>query len=207
MIKNAVCWERFSYDFLTVLHVGPCVFLVAVSLSGLLFAPAAATEKKPASEGRKSSEAQHDAELHAHWAYTGIEGPNHWAMLSPEYVACEAGSKQSPINIHAAHHADTQQTLAFQYRPTPVRIANNGHTIQVDYRSQSVLLVNDRVYRLRQFHFHYPSEHEIEGVRYPALFRGSAVDSAERTRSDLSGSTQTVCEHYRTERSTGAAYP
>jgi carbonic anhydrase len=57
--------------------------------------------------------------------------------------------------------------LAFQYRPTPVRIANNGHTIQVDYKSDSVLHVNDRVCRLRQFHFYDLNEHEVEGVGYP----------------------------------------
>jgi carbonic anhydrase len=53
------------------------------------------------------------------------------------------------------------------FRPTHVHVANNGHTIQVDYKSYSVLHVNDRTYRLRQFHFHDPSEHEIEGESYP----------------------------------------
>lgn len=167
MIKNAVRSERFSHDFLTMRYVSPRVFLLAVGLIGLLFGTAAATEEKPAGDRNKMHKAQPDARLQSHWGYVGIEGPAHWAMLSPEYVACEAGSKQSPINIHAAHHADTQQTLAFHYRPTQVRVANNGHTIQVDYRSQSVLLVGDKVYSLRQFHFHDPSEHEIEGVRYP----------------------------------------
>jgi hypothetical protein len=44
-------------------------------------------------------------------------------------------------------------------------------------------------------------------LNHTAVFRGGAVDSAERTRSDLCGSTPTVCGHYRRERSTGAAYP
>ncbi len=154
MIKNAVRAKRFSYYF-------------AVGLIGLLFGTAAATEEKPPGDRDKMDKTQRDARLQSHWGYMGIEGPKHWAMLSPQYMTCEAGSKQSPINIHAPHHSSTQETLAFDYKPTPVHVANNGHTIQVDYKSYSVLHVNDRTYRLRQFHFHDPSEHEVEGIRYP----------------------------------------
>lgn len=112
-------------------------------------------------------ETQQDAHLQAHWTYTGIEGPEHWAMLSQEYMVCEAGSQQSPINIRQSHHADTQEALVFHYMPTHVHVANNGHTIQVDYKSNSGLHVNDRTYHLRQFHFHLPGEHQVEATRYP----------------------------------------
>ncbi|WHZ27903.1 MAG: Carbonic anhydrase, alpha class [Nitrospira sp.] len=142
-------------------------YYFAVSLMGLLFSTTAATEEKPAGDRDKIDTTPQDGRLRSHWGYMGIEGPTHWAMLSPQYMTCEAGSKQSPINIHAPHHSNTQETLAFDYKPTPVHVANNGHTIQVDYKSYSVLHVNDRTYRLRQFHFHDPSEHEIEGIHYP----------------------------------------
>lgn len=49
----------------------------------------------PAQEDRT----QQDAHVEAHWAYHGIEGPAHWAMLTPHFSGCEAGAHQSPVNI------------------------------------------------------------------------------------------------------------
>ena len=40
----------------------------------------------------KQHQLQHDAHMEAHWAYHGIEGPDHWAMLSPQSV------RRDPIN-------------------------------------------------------------------------------------------------------------
>jgi carbonic anhydrase len=106
-------------------------------------------------------------QLQAHWSYMGIEGLDHWAMLSPEYLTCENGSQQSPINIHLPHHRENSETIVFHYNPTQINGTNNGHTLQVDFRSQSGVHVNDRAYHLRQFHFHEPSEHQVEGRSYP----------------------------------------
>ena len=64
----------------------------------------------------KMDKTQQDARLQSHWGYMGIEGPKHWAMLSPQYMTCEAGSKQSPINIHTPRQSNTQETLAFDAR-------------------------------------------------------------------------------------------
>ncbi len=167
MPGTAILLKRGSHT----LHATPLVvsgiFFIADSFISVLLAVGVATAEKPASDEKRTSEAQHNSKLHAHWGYVGIEGPEHWAMLSPQYMTCETGSKQSPINIHAPQHSNAQETLVFEYRPTRIYIANNGHTIQVDYKSNSMLHVNDRTYHLRQFHFHDPSEHEIEGISYP----------------------------------------
>jgi carbonic anhydrase len=48
-----------------------------------------------------------------------------------------------------------------------VSIANNGHTIQIDYAPGSALTLDGRVYELKQFHFHAPSENKIAGKQYP----------------------------------------
>ena len=52
------------------------------------------------------------------------------------------------------------------YRPAPLHIINNGHTIQVDYEPGSSITVGDRRYELKQFHFHHPSEEKINGKGY-----------------------------------------
>jgi carbonic anhydrase len=51
------------------------------------------------------------ADEHAlpHWGYEGEEGTAHWGMRSSAYMACEAGSHQSPINISMPRHAQQQE--------------------------------------------------------------------------------------------------
>ncbi len=104
---------------------------------------------------------------HAHWDYLGVENPSHWGMLSKEYQTCETGNRQSPINITMAHHGDHHQKLEFHYQTSQLHEMNNGHTIQVSHVSGCRVDLNDRKYKLRQFHFHAPSEHHIEGKAFP----------------------------------------
>ena len=49
----------------------------------------------------------------------------------------------------------------------PLRVLNNGHTIQVNYDPGSYVVLDGRRFDLGQFHFHTPSEHSVEGKRYP----------------------------------------
>lgn len=97
-----------------------------------------------------------------HWAYMGVEGPQHWGMLTPEYHTCESGSHQSPIDIAMPKPGQHQEQLTFHYQPAHLHELNNGHTIQVSHVSGSHLTVDDHSYKLRQFHFHAPGEHRIE---------------------------------------------
>jgi carbonic anhydrase len=66
-----------------------------------------------------------------------------------------------------ALHPQRQNRLVFDYEPAKVRVVDNGHTIQVNVPSGSVLRLNDRDYMLGQFHFHEPSEHHLDGQAYP----------------------------------------
>ena len=54
-------------------------------------------------------------------------------------------------------------SLLFNYKPVPLRIIDNGHTIQVNYSPGSFFTVNGNRYELVQFHFHKPSEEKIDG--------------------------------------------
>ena len=58
-----------------------------------------------------------------------------------------------------------------KYKPTPLKIENTGHYVEVPYDPTSYLYVGSQptdVYQLEHFHFHAPSEHTINGVRYDA---------------------------------------
>ena len=98
------------------------------------------------------------------WSYIGMRGPAFWGSLSPAYAPCAAGRMQSPIDVGDGFPARARAPV-FDYRPSPLTIVNNGHTVQVDYATGSTLTVAGEVYELFQFHFHTPAEHEVAGAR------------------------------------------
>lgn len=100
----------------------------------------------------------------AAWAYTGANGPSHWSGVSAKYAACGEGVAQSPINLTVANAAGASAgNIDFVYNPTPLRILNNGHTIQLNYDEGSSMTVEGETFQLLQFHFHAPSEHAVNG--------------------------------------------
>jgi carbonic anhydrase len=103
-----------------------------------------------------------ETEEHAHWAYNGKNGPAKWATLDPAYSECKLGHHQSPIDIHHAEKADLPP-VQFDYKPSPLSIIDNGHTVMVNYAPGSFITVGNHRYQLTQFHFHHPSEEHING--------------------------------------------
>ena len=100
-----------------------------------------------------------------HWSYEGSTGPEKWGSLDAAAAACSAGSQQSPVDITAPVSA-RQPPLNISWSKRPDTIVNNGHTIQLDFAEGGTLHMGDRQYALKQFHFHHPSEHLIEGKRF-----------------------------------------
>ncbi|HEY1759837.1 MAG TPA: carbonic anhydrase family protein [Bryobacteraceae bacterium] len=100
------------------------------------------------------------------WSYQGAKGPDHWGDLKPEYRTCKAGMEQSPIDIRNPA-LQSLPVLAFDYSAVPLKIIDNGHSIQVNYSPGSFMTVAGARYELRQFHFHHPSEERIKGKSYP----------------------------------------
>jgi carbonic anhydrase len=94
------------------------------------------------------------------WSYEGNTNPSQWGKISSDFALCELGTNQSPINIS---NPKTQQSgnLEFYYQPSPLSVVDTGHSIQGNYQSGSKIIVNSEEYELLQFHFHTPSEHQI----------------------------------------------
>ncbi|MEB6334133.1 carbonic anhydrase [Serratia rhizosphaerae] len=103
---------------------------------------------------------------HTHWSYDGDEGPDHWGKLTQDFSLCSTGKNQSPVNIQSAlktHHGKLNLT----FQPGKQQIANNGHSIQINVSEGNTLTLDNTTYTLQQFHFHSPSENEIDGKRFP----------------------------------------
>jgi len=95
-----------------------------------------------------------------HWSYGGSNNPTQWGQIDRNFALCELGKSQSPINVKNPV-ASTTLDIDFDYKPSPLVVVNNGHTIQVNYEQGSSVNINGENYSLLQFHFHTPSEHTI----------------------------------------------
>lgn len=101
-----------------------------------------------------------------HWEYQGHHGPAHWGEMNKDYEVCGLGKQQSPIDIRQTEKKADLPELGFDYSTSPLKIINNGHTVQVNIESGGGLMIGGKAYRLVQFHFHTPSEERINGKAY-----------------------------------------
>ena len=104
----------------------------------------------------------------AEWSYEGEHGPEHWGSISEEYATCGSGQMQSPFDISSGIHA-ALAPINFQYGEVPITVTNNGHSLQVNVPDGNSMEVDGKTYKLLQFHFHTPSEHAIDGKRFPMV--------------------------------------
>lgn len=134
--------------------------------------PAETTEQAPVADSVKPAPV---SARPVHWGYAGEDGPTAWATLSPVYALCGDGKAQSPINI-VKTDAKGGAAWKLDYKTTSLRIAHNehmddiidnGHTIQVTVDEGSTFSFGDKTYSLKQFHFHTPSEHTVDGKNMP----------------------------------------
>jgi carbonic anhydrase len=100
------------------------------------------------------------------WTYTGKRGPKYWAKLNSEFAMCEIGLNQSPIDIRTTIHAALKPIRTIHKFPAK-DIVNNGHTIQVDYQEGNIIVLDKTLFKLKQVHFHAPSENTINGKSFP----------------------------------------
>ena len=124
-----------------------CLWVARAWASGSQGAPAAAGNVAP------------------HWGYEGAGAAEHWGQLQPGFRVCALGLQQSPIDLTGPIGANLG-SLQVNWLRMPLRIVNNGHTIQVNCEPGSGMELDGRPFSLLQFHFHHPSEHAVDGRRH-----------------------------------------
>jgi carbonic anhydrase len=102
-----------------------------------------------------------------HWSYSGEDGPQQWGNLSADYLMCSMGRNQSPIDLSGAVDADLGELILDYPNRGIVGEVNNGHTIQENLHPGNFATIQGRQYEAKQFHFHSPSEHRIDGKTFP----------------------------------------
>ncbi|MEE4200116.1 carbonic anhydrase [Erythrobacter sp.] len=100
------------------------------------------------------------------WRYTDGERPENWSQVGQDYGSCDAGAMQSPIDLGEAN-ALGEVKLAADYGMTDGTLRLGQYKVQVDAPMGQGMISGDRLFNLIQVHFHTPSEHAINGERYP----------------------------------------
>jgi len=107
--------------------------------------------------------AEHPA---AHWGYSGAGAPAHWGDIDPKFQTCKQGVNQAPINLTGFVESELP-AITFDYTLSTSNILNNGHAIQANVKNGSSITVDGIVFDLKQFHFHNPSENNINSKSFP----------------------------------------
>src|SRR5712672_3471828 len=74
------------------------------------------------------------------WDYGTVQGPEHWGELKPEFALCKDGHHQSPIDTRNPKKTDLP-AIQFDYKPSPLHIIDNGHTVMINYSPGSFMSV------------------------------------------------------------------
>ncbi|CAN6580974.1 unnamed protein product [Malus baccata var. baccata] len=98
------------------------------------------------------------------------KGPQHWGELKKEWTACKDGKSQSPIDLMedgATKVIPTFRDLTMHHKPSGATLKNEGHYIALEWEGDAgSIQINGTNYFLKQCHWHTPSEHTINGIRY-----------------------------------------
>jgi carbonic anhydrase len=147
-------------------------FLMSFSILSLAACSSASPDvaKNDAEKEDTTKEEKKLNEVHtAQWSYEGETGPEHWGDLNSDYTVCTSGKEQSPINIETSRVREDENIsdLVINYKPTEFSLINNGHTIQGNpLTNDNSFIVDNKEYKLAQFHFHTPSEHQFNGKNF-----------------------------------------
>jgi carbonic anhydrase len=137
------------------------------------------SSKNTSEKEKQAAEVNHDEEAdaskgdakekkpkHVSWKYVGSKGPEHWGDLSEDFISCKVGRNQSPIDIDKTIITSPTKLKTFQRFPA-VNIVNNGHTVQADFKTGNIMVVDTIMYEMKHVAFHTPSENTIKGKSFP----------------------------------------
>ena len=98
------------------------------------------------------------------------EAPDAVTKITQGYALPRFDDKleQSPVNILSDSTVDDPgKPITFTFNTGVTAVENLGHTIQLDFKEGSTTTTSGKTYYSKQFHFHTPSEHLIDGMTFP----------------------------------------
>ncbi|WP_412062369.1 carbonic anhydrase [Rubrivirga sp. IMCC45206] len=108
------------------------------------------------------------ADEERHWSYEAGSGPDDWAAMSLDNAACAAGREQSPVALTSTSAAAADlPSLEVDYGAAMLDVQVTDHGYLATPNGDQRVRLGDDDYSLLQFHPHTPSEHTLDGERYP----------------------------------------
>ncbi|KAK9170402.1 hypothetical protein Syun_002542 [Stephania yunnanensis] len=106
------------------------------------------------------------------FSYNGENGPLKWGSLSPDFSNCSNGRAQSPINIvtnDAVANPKLQPLTRDYVNEVDGTLINHGFNVGIQFDKESLgdLTINGKNYSFHQLHWHSPSDHTLDGERFP----------------------------------------
>jgi carbonic anhydrase len=100
------------------------------------------------------------------YSYSGFTGPEFWSNVNKN---C-SGKHQSPIDIPYKEFMHFSKPNYVKFDDSfNVEVENKQYTIEISKKSESLdakMKIGNDIYELSQFHFHTPSEHQIDGLHH-----------------------------------------
>lgn len=100
---------------------------------------------------------------------TARNGPEHWGDVRKEWETCKIGRMQSPVAIQDKNvvFAPQSEELLWTYIPKDAVMKNLGHNIVIEWEDDvGAVWINGTEFKLKQMHWHIPSENTINGHRF-----------------------------------------
>ncbi|TMM49772.1 carbonic anhydrase [Qipengyuania marisflavi] len=102
------------------------------------------------------------------WHFGDGTTPERWSTVNSDYALCDAGLNQSPIDLGGANTRGDID-VALNYGTGAGTIVLGTEKVQVDFAAGMGMMSGGKQFNLLQVHFHTPSEHAINGKRFPMV--------------------------------------
>ncbi len=100
------------------------------------------------------------------WSFEGVNGPEAWGDIKPEYILCKVGKSQSPINLKWSKPRGGGE-IQLNYKPTDLKMIDNSHTLEIRTEDGGSAMLHGEPYKLTEVQFRTPSEHQLSGNQLP----------------------------------------
>ncbi|KAJ0168437.1 Carbonic anhydrase [Colletotrichum tanaceti] len=102
------------------------------------------------------------------FGFDALDGPLNWHYLTAANMACAVGKNQSPINVQESNTKQVQgSTITFSPEAQSYGATLENMKGFLEVRANGTMKNGGLTYSLKQFHFHTPSEHRINGEHFP----------------------------------------
>jgi carbonic anhydrase len=158
-----------------------CVFAIALTSCNDTH-----TEKKEAPDSTVAVAPPHEDTMLSDNQVKG-EAPDAASKIEQGYALPKHtdNHSQSPIDIISGKtDKEGKEKMALTFHSDIEAAKNLGHTVELEFKDGSKCTVNGKDYTSKQFHFHTPSEHLVDGMTFPMEMHIVNVmkDSADATK-------------------------